>query len=188
MIISSSYHQGGNWDQMLRWGQPVQDFSAPSWLVTLLSCGATLQARYKFITSNKWEVTSSKWQVTSDIGLLWSHPADKLQEHFWTKIFAQFAFVKIPKQAYSADTLFTQFMSSWSLQILKHMQPWQTTMMRKATLLIFHVLHTFCKWHYAVQALAEKEVDLGDSAPYFLDSAERLAQPGFLPSDEDILR
>jgi len=42
--------------------------------------------------------------------------------------------------------------------------------------------------HPAVEALAEKEVDLGDSAPYFLDSAERLAQPGFLPSDEDILR
>ena len=40
----------------------------------------------------------------------------------------------------------------------------------------------------AVQALADKEVDLGDSAPYFLDCAERLAQPGFLPSDEDILR
>ena len=41
---------------------------------------------------------------------------------------------------------------------------------------------------HAVQALAAKEVELGDSAPYFLDSAERLAQPGFLPSDEDILR
>ena len=41
---------------------------------------------------------------------------------------------------------------------------------------------------YAVQALADKEVELGDSAPYFLDCAERLAHPGFLPSDEDILR
>ena len=41
---------------------------------------------------------------------------------------------------------------------------------------------------YAVQALADKEVELGDSAPYFLDCAEKLAQPGFLPSDEDILR
>ena len=41
---------------------------------------------------------------------------------------------------------------------------------------------------HAVQALAAKEVELSDSAPYFLDSAERLAQPGFLPSDEDILR
>ena len=39
-----------------------------------------------------------------------------------------------------------------------------------------------------MQALAAKEVELSDSAPYFLDSAERLAQPGFLPSDEDILR
>jgi len=42
--------------------------------------------------------------------------------------------------------------------------------------------------HPAVRALAAEEVDLGDSAPYFLDSAERLAEPGFLPTDEDILR
>jgi len=42
--------------------------------------------------------------------------------------------------------------------------------------------------HPAVRALAAEEVHLGDSAPYFLDSAERLAEPGFLPTDEDILR
>ena len=39
-----------------------------------------------------------------------------------------------------------------------------------------------------MRALAAEEVHLGDSAPYFLDSAERLAEPGFLPTDEDILR
>ena len=50
------------------------------------------------------------------------------------------------------------------------------------------VLFTNLILEHAVQALAAKEVELGDSAPYFLDSAERLAQPGFLPSDEDILR
>jgi len=42
--------------------------------------------------------------------------------------------------------------------------------------------------HPSVRALAAEEVHLGDSAPYFLDSAERLAEPGFLPTDEDILR
>ena len=52
----------------------------------------------------------------------------------------------------------------------------------------FFTIFTNLILEHAVQALAAKEVELGDSAPYFLDSAERLAQPGFLPSDEDILR
>ena len=42
--------------------------------------------------------------------------------------------------------------------------------------------------HPEVRALVGAAVQLGDSAPYFLDQAERLAEPSFLPSDEDVLR
>ena len=48
ITISSSHHEG-NWDQIWRWEQAAQESSAPSWLATLLSYGATLQASSKNI-------------------------------------------------------------------------------------------------------------------------------------------
>ena len=42
--------------------------------------------------------------MTSDIALLWSHPAGKQEEHFSTKIFAEFAFVFICTDSTPQDT------------------------------------------------------------------------------------
>ena len=94
------------------------------------------------------------------------------------------------------NILFTQkIKSSWSMQMSKHSHGWQRRSVRGFC--IFFMFYTFVHFsenlaykilNYSVKALADKEVELGDSAPYFLNCAERLAEPGFLPSDEDILR
>ena len=136
----------------------AQDFSVPSWLGTLPSYGVTLKASQQIFFMN-----------TSERNIYTVSNRSQCDMKLFTESNCEILLLFVDTKPFICG------------QLIWHVHGVCTSSE-------FFTFFTNLILEHAVQALAAKEVELGDSAPYFLDSAERLAQPGFLPSDEDILR